>query len=79
MTKASFVDRFPKAWDRQEHLSMIVEHVEVLGQNIFVCRYLPTNKNSSLCSPRLCGDNLVLDRHEKWSMTNEWVADKDLH
>ena len=30
----------------------------------FVCRYLPTNKNSSLCPRRLCGENPNLDRHD---------------
>ena len=28
-----------------------------LGEGIFVCRYLSTNKNSSLCPLRLCGES----------------------
>ena len=31
----------------------------VLGQNIFVCRYLPSNKNFSLCPPCLRGEPRV--------------------
>ena len=27
------------------------------AQNIFVCRYLPTNKNLSLCALCLCGES----------------------
>jgi hypothetical protein len=33
-----------------------------LGTERFVCRYLPTNKTSSLCPPRLCGEIVVRSR-----------------
>jgi hypothetical protein len=34
----------------------------ILGRNIFVCRYLPTNKKVSLCPRRLCGEIPVLGK-----------------
>jgi len=32
----------------------------LLAQNILVCRYLPTNKNSSLCPLCLCGEPIFV-------------------
>jgi hypothetical protein len=53
MTEAFFVAQFPRASVRYKCLSMVVLYLELMGQNIFVCRCtrllsggrLPTNKN----------------------------------
>jgi hypothetical protein len=36
-----------------------VQEVRILRQSIFVCRYLPTDKNLSLCPLCLSGENPI--------------------
>ena len=59
---------------------LLGEATRVLEHNIFVSRYLPRNKKSSLCPLCLCGENPVLDAHEEsWSLIKEIVHGQKAH
>ena len=57
----ALIKRIPVCREQASVFFHEVQSMRFLGHNLSVCRYLPTNRNFSLCPPCLCGDKSDFD------------------